>query len=315
MRTKWTLETCKALALEHSTKIAFLKAHKAAYSYAYRHEWLDSICAHMTPVGDKFNRCIYAYEFPDKVAYIGLTGNLIARHRQHLSKAPSNNSAVREHLLLTNSNPKLVQLTEYIHYVDAAKREGEHASGYISSGWTLLNKGRTGSLGASNIVYTKEKCKEIIDQCRTWTDLYKISPRAVQVCKENGWFTDELEALPREKKPNGYWTKQRCMEVAASFTDLQEFLKTQATVYRAAIKNGWLPEVTGHMKQKKRGYWTKELCYQTSLKHENISSFQKHDLAAYKFAYKEGWIREFFEGRERYSRSDWSKASRSTHEN
>jgi hypothetical protein len=86
-------------------------------------------------------------------------------------------------------------------------------------------------------------------------------------------------------------------------------------VYRAAIKNGWLPEVTGHMKQKKRGYWTKELCYQTSLKHENISSFQKHDLAAYKFAYKEGWIREFFEGRERYSRSDWSKASRSTHEN
>ncbi len=40
----------------------------------------------MEIIGNKFKRCIYAYEFSDNYVYVGLTLNLDKRNNRHLKK-------------------------------------------------------------------------------------------------------------------------------------------------------------------------------------------------------------------------------------
>ena len=91
----WTFEKCREEAIKFNRKIDFLKANKLAYHASYKKGWLDKICTHMEISGDKYNRCIYAYEFEDRCVYIGLTYNLNDRDRQHLSNKKTNNSCVK----------------------------------------------------------------------------------------------------------------------------------------------------------------------------------------------------------------------------
>ena len=147
----WTLKKCQEEASKYKTKIEFLENNKRAYQASYKKGWLNEICSHMEISGDKYNRCIYAYEFSDKSVYIGLTCNLNKRNKQHFSDIKSNNSVVKQHINETGLIPINIQLTDYILYFKASKLEGEYLNEYKISGWTILNKSKTGSLGASNL--------------------------------------------------------------------------------------------------------------------------------------------------------------------
>ena len=68
----WTKEACQKEAIKHNTKNEFRKASGAYYA-AQRKGWLDEICLHMKRPGNRFSKLIYAYEFPNKCVYIGLT--------------------------------------------------------------------------------------------------------------------------------------------------------------------------------------------------------------------------------------------------
>ena len=52
------------------------------------------------------------------------------------------------------------------------------------------------------------------------------------------------------RKPNGYWTKERCHEVALTCSTRNEFRKKFGSVYESARKNGCLDEICSHMKKK-----------------------------------------------------------------
>jgi len=53
-----------------------------------------------------------------------------------------------------------------------------------------------------------------------------------------------------KKKPNNYWTKERCSEVAKNFEYIGDFTKQESAAYSAAHKKGFLYEITSHMKFK-----------------------------------------------------------------
>ena len=57
----------------------------------------------------------------------------------------------------------------------------------------------------------------------------------------NGWL-DELCPHMKTKKPNGYWTKERCAEEALKYETKSEFQKNSGGAYRAALKHNWLRE-------------------------------------------------------------------------
>ena len=72
----WTYKRCKEEALKYNTKSEYKIKSKSSYNKSLYCGWLDEICLHMKSIGNKYNRCIYAYEFSDNYVYVGLTCNL-----------------------------------------------------------------------------------------------------------------------------------------------------------------------------------------------------------------------------------------------
>ncbi len=77
-----------------------------------------------------------------------------------------------------------------------------------------------------------------------------------------------------KRKPNGYWTLERCIEAAKKCENRREFNKSSAGVI--ARRNGWLetiepflPPITHYP----NGYWTIERCIDTAKESETRSKF------------------------------------------
>jgi hypothetical protein len=43
--------------------------------------------------------------------------------------------------------------------------------------------------------------------------------------------------------PNGYWTKEKCIEEAKKYNTIKEWKTNNQTSYNKAIKNNWLEEI------------------------------------------------------------------------
>jgi hypothetical protein len=50
----------------------------------------------------------------------------------------------------------------------------------------------------------------------------------------------------KERKPNGYWTFDKCKEEALKY-NIKELFKNSAGAYNAARRNNWMVEICSHM--------------------------------------------------------------------
>ena len=151
-RTYWTKNKCHTEALKYNLKIDFINNNNAAYCAAYRNKWLNDICSHMLPCGDLYNRLVYIYIFPDNYIYIGLTCNIKRRNYEHLNL---NKSAVFNHIIETNTTPKLIKLTKYVNIIDAIKKEKYFINHYLNiNKYIILNKNEGGGIGSRKIKRT-----------------------------------------------------------------------------------------------------------------------------------------------------------------
>jgi len=137
----WTIEKCKLESLKYNNRTDFQNKSKGAYEFAKRNKILHKICSHMIKLGNKYKRCIYAFEFNDNHVYIGLTYNLEKRKNQHLKKGTVYN------YLNNNSTYVLKQLSDYIDVFDAMKLEEKYISTYENEGWYILNIQRISTIG------------------------------------------------------------------------------------------------------------------------------------------------------------------------
>src|SRR5258706_16033938 len=108
----WSKDKCQNVAIKYNSKKEFENGDKTVYYKCIRRKWIDEVCSHMESVGSRFKRLIYAYEFPDNFAYIGLTYNPIKRNWNHLN---NKKSAVYQHIQKTKLQPKFIKITNYIN--------------------------------------------------------------------------------------------------------------------------------------------------------------------------------------------------------
>lgn len=52
----------------------------------------------------------------------------------------------------------------------------------------------------------------------------------------------EKKERKKERKPNGYWTYERCKEEAGKYKSRNDFCVSNCSAYQAARRNGWLDE-------------------------------------------------------------------------
>jgi len=99
----------------------------------------------------------------------------------------------------------------------------------------------------------------------------------------------------------GYWTFERCSEIASGFSDTTAFRKAYPYVYGRAKKMGWFDEICSHMVRlyAPNGYWnSKENCINEAKKHESRTSFARNAPTAYWNCLKKGWSEAFVDMRQ-----------------
>ena len=101
----WTYERCKEISLKYDKKNLLQKENPSVYGAIFRNKWYD-LYDHMIIQGNRYKRLIYVFEFSDKRCYIGLTGNIKRREKQHLLKDV--HSSVFKYILESNLNPILI---------------------------------------------------------------------------------------------------------------------------------------------------------------------------------------------------------------
>ena len=152
--------------------------------------WKDEICKHMTTNGNRYNRCVYAIEFPDRSVYIGISYDPDKRYNQHLNDI-RNNSIVLRHHKKTGLIPTIKRLTEYIDVEEASKLETLKLKEYLNDGWIILNIAKCGNVGGKTIKWTKEKCKEESNKYKSRNEFKINSPHAYNAARRNKWI-DEI---------------------------------------------------------------------------------------------------------------------------
>lgn len=89
--------------------------------------------------------------------------------------------------------------------------------------------------------WTRELCEVEARKFKTKTEFQKGSPSAYVYARING-LLNSFDWFEEKKKPNGYWTKERCEEEARKYKTKGDFLKGCGAAHSAAVRNGWLDD-------------------------------------------------------------------------
>lgn len=236
----WTKEQCQIESLKYNHRKEFQINCSSAYEKAFRNKWLDEICSHMKPVGNKYKRCIYVFEFKEsKTCYVGLTCNLLKRKSNHMLSGPVCNF-IKE----TNEEFELKQITDYIDAENAQSLEGEYLKEYINRNWNILNQLKTGGLGNSTITkYTIDECRILALKCKNRWEFNQKYNKEYQTCLKNNWL-DIVCMHMKNKKENGFWNNfEKCSEASKSCKNKTEFFKKYYSAYKYCVKNQWFDKI------------------------------------------------------------------------
>lgn len=175
------------------------------YRYTVNHHLLDDICKDMLVMHDMSRRCVYAFEFPDRHVYVGLTCNVERRKHEHNSETKS---AVFLYKQESGLNPKFVIKVDYTDFYKAKELEGIILRNYTDNNWIALNRTGTGGIGCKGTIYSQLRaCTERIKFCEDFRQFEERFPDAYKICLDRDWF-DILEEYLGERKGDMFIPKR-----------------------------------------------------------------------------------------------------------
>ena len=142
--------------------------------------------------------------------------------------------------------------------------------------------------------WTLERCKKVALKCSSRTEFHKKHGDAHSAAIRNSWIDECYAHMIEFKKPIGYWTLERCKELALKFNSKIEFKRENNSSYASALRNNWLNECCAHMISlfKPKGYWTLEKCKDGALNCNSRVEFKKKYQGAFGAAKRNNWLDE-----------------------
>lgn len=241
-RQKYSKEDCAKAAKLFSSRSEFEKHRTGEYMKALRMGWLDEICTHMNVVGNRYKRCIYAYifELAAKYVYVGLTGNIIKRDKEHRVRSTSAvNKFAKQHQM---EIPPVQQMTDYLPKDQAAIREGEVLQKFISNGYLPINIQKTGGLGGHLLDdgYTYSQCQEAAAKYLKRSEWKQKDYSTYYIASKYGWIDTIMPQIkPYGNKDTRYWTIEKCCEAAKECVTRSEFRERYSSAYVIVCRNKW----------------------------------------------------------------------------
>ena len=297
---------------KYKTRSEFCKGSCGAYQRSLKKGWLDemtwltkkNVCK--DPVD-----CVYKYHFVNENAvYIGRSINPELRDKQHriIEKDTVNKFAKEYNVEI----PKMEIIEDKLTVIEGAERECYWEKYYRENGFNTINKRPCGSLGLMCSKWNKEKCFEEARKYKTRSEFKKNSSQAYHLSIANKWI-DDMTWMPKTQNvPNKHWNnKNNIINEAKKYKTRGEFRNKSYGAYRAAIKYGYIDELTWLNKKKNvpNGYWqNKENVINEARKYKTRGEFQKNNVSAYESARKNNWFNEmdwFERPKERRQRGHW----------
>ena len=322
---KWQIkENCLIEALKYTSISDMEKTSSGAYQSIHRNKWNREAFAHMICKGNSRIRYIYLLYFEGpKFVYVGLSYNPDNRLKQHVEIKDGcfkgSNSGIGE--LLTQGHRSSFEVISIGLKINVAQEyekdilailtgettkeelnnlltdlttQGVSLTKFLSDKkFKVLNLKAAGALGGNTKKWFKESVIKAAIRARTRKDFYQISG-AYSAAKKDGYLDEVMKLLVCETMLPNYWTKERIFEVAHKYDSISRFRKHEPTAYSKAHKEGYIKEVTLHMKSKNRpkGYWTLENCLKEAKKYKSINEFSKKASGAYDSIMTNGWHTE-----------------------
>lgn len=97
--------------------------------------------------------------------------------------------------------------------------------------------------------WTSETCREEAQKYKSKVEFRKGYPGAFLYAQKHR-LLETFDWFEEKKKPNGYWTRERCEEESRKYHSKKEFVKGCPAAHSAAVKNGWLDEFTWLVNQR-----------------------------------------------------------------
>lgn len=242
----WSFDKCQKEALKYKTKVEFKTSNSSAYSLCQKRGWISRVCSHMDVIGNMHKRLVYAYEFPNKVVYVGLTCDKERRQLQHLQYKKS---PVYKYSLKTKLTPIYKSISKtYITAERAQKLEDKTIETYKNSGWQILNSAKAGALGWSNKKWTFEKCQAEALKYKTRGDFQNNSRSAYAAAHKNNWM-QIYDHMVYRRLPKGTWTYESCKQAALQCKTRSEFRLKFTEATNKAHEEGFYEEIVSHLKK------------------------------------------------------------------
>jgi len=255
-------ENCRIEALKYKSRNEFNKNSSGAYNNSWSNGWLDELCSHMVRQGSRYSRCIYSCNFSDNSIYIGITYSFNRRKTAHLNIEGKKISSVGNYIIKTGIIPEVIKLTDYLPLDEAVILEERYVNEYREKGWNILNRIKTGGVGSNLVKWDKAACKKEALKYKSRNEFMNKSSGAYCAANNHKFLNEITEHMLKYRKHRGYWTKERCLDVAKTCKTRTEFLQNFGNAYAAAVKNGAIVEIHEMLKTqfKPSGYWNKEKC-------------------------------------------------------
>lgn len=142
--------------------------------------------------------------------------------------------------------------------------------------------------------WTEKTLIEEAKKYKTRSEFAKEKPGAYE-CAVKHSLLDKCTWFNESKKPNGYWTYERCREESKKLKYRGDYRTESHGSYKVTIKNGWIDDFTWLQKQKPntRRVWTEEKCREEALKYKSSSEFRKGNKSAYKASIRYKWLKDY----------------------
>lgn len=291
---RWSREKCfkEVRGKGYKNKKELRDGAIGCYEYAQRHGFLDELCEGMEVLGNYALRKIYAFEFDDGYAYVGLTCNPTKRKWQHLH---DQYSAVYKHYFPTKPTFTFRILTDWLKQEDAQKCEDAMIQEYSRKGWKMLNRKNGGDLGsARDWLYNMDELKKEAKKYTYRTEFRKKSPAMYAFADCHGLLDVICAHMPKHYFHALRWTEERIREVIEECNHSSGLVEDKYPgVMESIRRNGTFERYFGKKPRKAR-IRTLEETIQECAKYKTISELRKSDYNLYTYVKRHNWQEECF---------------------
>ncbi|MBP0463605.1 hypothetical protein J5Y09_06765 [Roseomonas sp. PWR1] len=232
----WTLEACKADALNHQTRSAWKQASRGAYDAALREGWMDECCPHMAPVTARRGGS-WTLE--------ACKADALPHHTRKAWRQASFGAydAALRNGWLDECCPHMAPVT--------ARRGGS---------WTLEackadaqnHQTRWAWAQASRGAYLAARRNGWLDLCCPHMRRPDPCPRAPKAPQARAQRAPATTKAPASARPGEAWTRESCLADARRHPRLGVWWSRSREAHDAAKRNGWLDECCAHWRQGRR---------------------------------------------------------------